>query len=146
MKLAIELVELAKTSVGAHHGPAYQLQVQHLCEDIDLWRHRLHQLDQDIDKAVDENELARLLTTIDCIGPLTSARLLAELGDPSRFDSPNALAAYVGVVPGLKQSGLSHGTHAGLTPIGNARLRTKLFMPVLNAVRNNAWLRHWPSL
>jgi transposase len=32
-------------------------------------------------------------------------------------------------------------THAGLTPIGHAALRAKLWMPVLTAVRKNPWLR-----
>jgi len=142
VKLANELLALAKTSVGTHHGPAYQLQVLHTCEDLDLWRSRLNQLEGDIEKTVDGHELGKLLTTIGGIGPLTSARLLAELGDPSHFKSPNALAAYVGTVPALKQSGLSRGTRAGLTNIGNARLRAKLYMPVLTAVRKNPWLKH----
>jgi transposase len=147
VKLANELVLLAKTSVGAHHGPAYQMQVRHTCEDLDLWRGRLRQLEGDIEKSVDGHGLGTLLTSIDGIGPLTSARLLAELGDPSRFESPNALAAYVGVVPALKQSGLARGMRAGLSPIGNVRLRAKLYMPVLTAVRTNPWLkRHYDRL
>jgi transposase len=119
----------------------YQLQVKHSCEDLDLWRQRLTELERDIDDAVERSDLAKLLTTIDGIGPQTSARLIAELDDPSRFDSADALAAYVGVVPGLKQSGKSKGMSAGISPIGNGRLRAKLWMPVLTAVRTNEWLK-----
>jgi transposase len=143
VKLATELVTLAKVSVGAHPGPVYELQVRHTCEDLDLWRKRLQELERDIGNAVEKNDLAKLLTTIEgVVGPLTSARLLAELGDPARFDSPEALAAYVGVVPALKQSGMARGNKAGLTPIGNARLRTKLYMPVLNGTQVNPWLKY----
>jgi transposase len=81
------------------------------------------------------------LTTIDSIGPLSAARIVAEVGDPSRLATPAALAAYVGVVPALKQSGKRQSGRAGLTPIGHARLRTALWMPVLSAVRRNSWLK-----
>jgi transposase len=84
-----------------------------------------------------------LLTTIDGIGPQTAARLIAELGDPAQFHSPAALAAYVGVVPALRQSGKRVSSRAGLTPIGHATLRAKLWMPVLTAVRKNPWLRSY---
>jgi len=52
-----------------------------------------------------------------------------------------AFAAYVGVVPGLKQSGKRTSARAAIGPLGNARLRMALWMPVLGAVRRNPWLR-----
>ena len=70
-----------------------------------------------------------------------NARLIAELGEPSHFRTPSALAAYVGVIPGLKQSGKQKRTRAGLSPVGNVRLRAALWMPTLTAVRKNPWLR-----
>ena len=36
--------------------------------------------------------------TIEGLSPLTTARLIAELGDPARFDSPGAIPSYVGVI------------------------------------------------
>ena len=51
------------------------------------------------------------------------------------------LAAYVGVVPGTSSSGKRRPKHAPLHAMGNAKLRAKLWMPVLTAVRKNAWLR-----
>ena len=57
------------------------------------------------------------------------------------------MAAYVGAIPGLKQSGKRNPTRAALTPIGNARLRAALWMPTLSAVRCNPWLRdHYQRL
>ncbi len=81
------------------------------------------------------------MTSFDGIGSQTAARLIAECGDPAEFRSADALAAYVGVVPGLKQSGKRRPSRAGLTPHGNARLRAALWMPTLTAVRKNPWLR-----
>lgn len=140
-ELATALVEAAKVSVGWHHGPAYRLQVRHTCQDLDLLRRRIREIDDDIARQLDEHEVGSLLTSIDGIGPNTAARLVAELGDIGRFANAAALAAYVGVVPGLKQSGKRQGRRAGLCPIGHARLRTALWMPLLGAVRRNPWLK-----
>jgi len=146
-ELAKAIVETAKVSVGHHHGYAYRLQVQHTCEDLDLLRRRLKSLDHDIEGKLGEHEVGTLLTTIDGIGPTTAARLVAELGDPACFRDAHALAAYVGVVPGLKQSGKRTSSRAGLTPMGNARLRAALWMPTLTAVQKNPWLKaHYERL
>ena len=140
-ELAEQLVEAAQRSVGQHHGPAYKLQAQHICQDLDLWRRRLASLEHDVENLLDTHQVGRLLTTIDGIGPQSAARIIAATGDPARFKSAGALAAYLGVVPGLKQSGKSSNARAPITPVGNARLRMALWMPVLTAVRRNPWLR-----
>jgi transposase len=146
-ELAKSIIETAKVSVGHFHGFAYRLQVQHVCEDMDLWRRRIKQLDHDIETKLGEHEVGTLLTTIDGIGTQTAARLVAELGNPADFRDAGALAAYVGVVPALRQSGKRASTRAGLTGIGNARLRAALWMPTLAAVQRNPWLKaHYERL
>jgi transposase len=146
-ELARSLIGAAKLSVGHHHGFAYRVQVRHACEDLDVLRRRLRELEADIERFLMDHEVGLLLTTIDGIGPQTSARLIAELGDPSLFRSSAALAAYVGPVPALKQSGKKQSTRASITTIGNASLRAALWMPTLTAVRRNPWLRaHYERL
>lgn len=139
-ELAARLIEAAKRSVGAHHAAAYRIQVRDICQDLDLWRRRLAEREADIERLLKADKVGTLLTTIPGIGPQTAARLIAELGNPAHFDDADALAAYVGVVPGLKQSGKRRSASASLNPIGNARLRAKLWMPTLTAVRLNPWL------
>ena len=139
--LARQLIEAAQTSVGQHHSEAYRIQVRYTCEDLDVLRQRLRALEDDIARTLGTHSVGSLLTTIDGIGPQTAARLIATLGDPADFRHAGALAAYVGVIPAIRQSGKRRGNRAGLSPIGHARLRAALWMPTLVAVRYNPWLR-----
>jgi len=146
-ELAGELIEAAQRSVGSHHSEPYRIQVRYTCEDLDTLRRRLRGLDRDIDGKLAEHEVGSLLTSIDGIGSQTAARLIATLGNPADFRNAAALASYVGVIPGIKQSGKNKNIRAALTPIGNARLRAALWMPTLAAVRRNPWLRaHYEAL
>lgn len=140
-ELARQLLEAAKLSVGAHHGMPYRLQVKYFCQDIEQLKERLRSLDRDIESGLDKHEVGSLLTTIDGIGSGTAARLIAVLGDPADFRDEKALAAYVGVVPALRQSGKRTAQRAGTTHIGNSALRSALYMPTLTAVKRNPWLR-----
>lgn len=140
-ELAASLVSDAKKSVGRHHGPAYVTQAEYLCEDIAVLRSRIKRLDKDMSDTLDKHEVGKLLTTIDGVGENTAARLVAILGDPSHFHSPEALAAYAGLVPRVSHSGKRTPKHGALHPMGHAGLRAKLWMPVMTAVRKNAWLK-----
>ena len=147
LDLARTLIDAARRSVGQHHSATYRLQIRYACDDLDTLRRRLRDLDRDIDGKLREHEVGRLLTTIDGIGTNTAAYVIATVGDPARFRSASALAAYVGTIPALKQSGKRQFARAAVTPIGNARLRAALWMPTLTAVRNNPWLRaHYQRL
>jgi transposase len=140
-ELATALIDAAKRSVGHHHGEAYRVQVRYACEDLDILRRRLRELERDVERTLGQHEVGSLLTTIDGIGPQTAARLIAELGDPAGFRNAAAIASYVGVIPATKQSGKSKRHRAGISPMGNAHLRAALWMPTLTAVRKNPWLR-----
>lgn len=147
LELARTLIDAARCSVGQHHSAPYRLQVRYACDDLDLLRRRLRELDRDIEGKLREHKVGQLLTTVDGIGPNTAARIIAAVGDPAAFHSAAALAAYVGTIPRLRHSGKRQPTRAPLTPIGNAALRAALWMPTLAAVRSNPWLRaHYERL
>ena len=142
-ELAGKLIASAKRSVGAHHGPAYRLQVEHACEDIESLKRRIGHVESRIEAALEQHEVGKLLTTIDGIGKTTAAKLVAELGDIAAFESGDAIAAYVGVVPGIKHSGKYTPLSQRLSPIGHAGLRAKLYMPTIAATRCNPWLKRF---
>lgn len=139
--IAASLVTAARTSVAQHHSAAYDMAVRAFCTDLDTLRQSLRHLDAEIHKTVHEHPLTALFLSIEGLGTLTAARLLARLGDPARFRSAAALASYVGVVPATQESGQSRPARAPLSPLGNADLRAELWMPTLVAIKRNAWLR-----
>src|SRR6266571_744740 len=139
--IASSLIAAANSSVGQHHSAAYDVSVRAFCADIDLLRQSLHDLELEIQKSVRGHTLASVLTSIEGLGTLTVARLLARLGDPTRFRNAAALASYVGVVPATNQSGLHRPGRAPVSQLGNAELRASLWMPTLTATKRNAWLR-----
>jgi transposase len=141
LELATRLTEAAKVSVGRHHGHPYRIQMKFYCEDMDVLRRRIKELDKDIEKKLGEHEIGMLLTTIDGIGPNTAARLVSVLGNPADFRNERALASYIGLVPALRQSGKATSNRASLTRVGNAALRSALYMPTVTAVTHSPWLR-----
>lgn len=82
-----------------------------------------------------------LLLSICGIGPLTAARLLAEIPDIHGFDSARQLAAYGGTTPGQFQSGSSVHKPSHLSKTANARLRDALYFPAIVAKNHNPIIR-----
>lgn len=68
------------------------------------------------------------ILTIPGIGENLAARLLAEIGDPTRFENKNQLIAYAGIDPKIRASGDIDGTHLHITKKGNRRLRCLLYL------------------
>ena len=62
------------------------------------------------------------------IGDNLAARLIAELGDMSRFTNRRAIAAYAGLNPKISQSGDVDGTHLRISKKGNRHLRCLLYL------------------
>jgi transposase len=82
----------------------------------------------------EEKELYYLLKSVPGIGGYLASVLLSELGDFSRFKNEQHLSSYVGLVPGLHESGDSE-KKLGVTPRCNALLRTYLIEAAWVSVR-----------
>jgi transposase len=139
-ELAAALCIAANASVGRHDGTPYELQARYACEDIAVLRERIKKLDRDIHASLASHEVGMLLTTIEGVGPNTAARMIAELNLPA-FRNAGGLAAFIGVAPSVNHSGKRQPRRGSLCPIGHAKLRAKLWMPTMRAVRVNPWLR-----
>ena len=82
-------------------------------------------------------QMLRLLVSINGIGVVTGAQLIAELPDLKNFESARELGAYAGVTPRQFQSGTSGKKHTPMTKTGSKHLRRHLFFPAMTAMRYN---------
>jgi transposase len=101
----------------------------------------LEAVDQAIAETIDNDpELCAkrtLLVSISGVGETLAGIVLAELPGPEVLGSSGAVAAYAGLNPQQHQSGTSINRPARISKIGNAVLRTALYMPALSAMRYN---------
>lgn len=89
-----------------------------------------------IDDDPDLRSKRELLETIPGIAETTSAWLLGVLSAPRHFANARQVEAFFGLNPRLRESGTLTG-QARISKTGDARLRAKLYMPALVAMRHN---------
>lgn len=77
-----------------------------------------------------------LLKSIPGIGGFLAAALLAELGDIRRFSNEKEFSSYIGMVPGIRQSGDTK-EYMGVTPRCNSSLRSYLMEASWTALRKD---------
>lgn len=78
-----------------------------------------------------------VIKSIPSIGERLSIRLLAEIGDISKYNSSKALIAYAGLDPMIMQSGKQSGEHMHITKKGNSFLRSTLYLLITCLCRYN---------
>ncbi len=82
----------------------------------------IKKLDTQIHTSLKGNPLAQLIQTVPIAGPVTTATVVAEVGDFSRFSSAKKLANYAGLVPGQRSSG-ERFRYGRITKVGSKYLR-----------------------
>lgn len=76
-----------------------------------------------------------IIKSIPGIGDNLAARIIAELGDMTRFKKKNVLVAFAGLDPRISESGQNDGDHMHITKKGNKRLRCLLYLAVTCSIR-----------
>lgn len=79
----------------------------------------------------------RVLRQIHGVGPVTALAFVLTLGAPERFHKSRDVGAYLGLVPGLRQSGLM-ATAQGISKAGNPLLRRLLVQCAHTVLRRDA--------
>ena len=72
------------------------------------------------------------------LGDLTTALIIAELGDINRFNNIKELTAYCGLDPSIKQSGKTINIHGSISKSGNKYMRKILFVSILNIISSSS--------
>ena len=123
---AVEIRKAARRSVGSAM-PAKSMELQHTIRLIRELDKEIDEIEAAIKALVDE--MAPPILTIPGIKYRMGAMILAEIGDFSRFDSPDKLLAYAGLSPSTYESGKlkATGAYAHMEKRGSRYLRYALF-------------------
>jgi transposase len=129
----------AQESLGvASLGPAAQLEIRALLDQIGLLEAQVREVDAAITKLLAGRE--HHLTSIPGlgpVGPVLAATILAEIGDVARFSRLEALVAYAGLDPSVFESGAFHGRRQHISKRGSPYLRRALYLAAHSAHRRN---------
>lgn len=84
------------------------------------------QMKKHLAKQISQDPVGQRLMSIPGVGPLTAVAYKATIDQPERFASSDQVAAYVGLVPAVAQSG-ELDLHGHITREGDGLLRSYLF-------------------
>jgi transposase len=111
---------------------------------IDALQQERKKLEQDIDNHVDGTpslkEDRRLLESIPGIGRVLSVELMATMRSRD-FESAGQVAAFLGLVPIMRQSGSSVDERPRMSKGGSGRIRAKLYMGSIVAIQHNPMIQ-----
>ena len=130
---AIQIREAARVSIGSNM-PAKSLELKHTLKLIGELDSEISEIESEIKRIMDQIDSPIL--TIPGIGYRMGAMILAEIGDFSRFDSPDKILAYAGASPSTYQSGQLESSYSHMEKRGSRYLRFAL----INAAK---YVCHW---
>lgn len=131
--MAIRLRDAARDSIGSVM-PAKSLELRHTIRLIRELDAEIEEVEASIHNIMEK--LNSPITTIPGIGFRMGAMILAEVGDFSRFDSPDKVLAFAGLSPSTYQSGQLNNCYAHMEKRGSRYLRFALY----NAAK---YVCHW---
>jgi transposase len=109
--------------------------IAELAVELDRVYARRHTLAGEIEETFLAHPFGELLSSLAGIGPPTGARILAEIGDGSRFANGDRLASYAGLAPVTRQSGKSINGESQ-SRRGNHRLKNAMFLAAFASLRS----------
>jgi len=114
--------------------------MQSLLRELDNVCREIERIEKRMKKSFEKNEQIEHLMTLPGVGFILAVVIWLEIGDVSRFNSPQRLASYSGTVPRVHASG-DKVRYGKLRPDTNHYLKWA-FSEAANSVAVNR--RHWP--
>ena len=123
---AVEIRYAARQSIGSVM-PAKTLELRHTIALIRELDTEIEEVEAEVQAMMES--IQSPITTIPGIGLRMGAMILAEIGDFSRFDSPNKILAYAGLSPSTYQSGQRsmNGAYSHMEKHGSRYLRYAIY-------------------
>ncbi len=130
----------ARLSVGVGFlADAAQMEMRCLLAQIELLEQQRDQIDTVLTTLM--SQIPQHITSIPGIGPATGAAIVAEIGDISRFDSPEKLIAYAGIDPSVYRAGQFTASEAHMSKRGSPYLRHALWLVASVAIKQDPELQ-----
>ncbi|MBZ0115538.1 MAG: transposase [Sandaracinaceae bacterium] len=135
------ILRAAKSSLGEPMTEHEAARVRSLAHNMLHYRQQLDRLDEQIATYVEQTrpELASLRRTL---GAVTTAALVADLGDPASYGSAPAFEKALGLNLKERSSGKKVG-QLKITKRGPPRARRYLFLAALRLVQSDPLVRAW---
>ena len=130
---AVMFREAARNSIGSNM-PAKSLELKHTIKLIQELTSEIDEIEIKIKSIMDE--VNSPILSIPEINYRMGAMIIAEIGDFSRFDSPDKILAYAGMSPSTYQSGQLDNCYSHMEKRGSRYLRYALY----NATK---YVCHW---
>ena len=130
---AVMFREAARNSIGSNM-PAKSLELKHTIKLIQELTSEIDEIETEIKSIMDE--VNSPILSIPGINYRMGAMIIAEIGDFSRFDSPDKILAYAGMSPAAYQSGQLDNCYSHMEKRGSRYLRYALY----NATK---YVCHW---
>ena len=121
---AIMFRDAARTSIGSVM-PAKSLELKHTIRLIKELDYEIDEIESEIKVIIDK--INSPILSIPGVSYRMGAMIIAEIGDLSRFDSPDKILAYAGLSPSTYQSGQLESAYAHMEKRGSKYLRYALF-------------------
>jgi transposase len=107
-------------------APELKIAIEPLLEARNLMRKQKAIIDRRLSQMARQDDVCRRLMTIPGVGPIVSLCYKATIDDPSRFRTPKAVAAHLGLTPRVYQSGeIDRSGH--ISKCGDRLLRHALY-------------------
>lgn len=137
---AEEIQNVAKNTFGSFlFADSATLAIRQFIQQIKLLEEQIAEI---------EDFIAEKFASFDCkldtivgVGTTLAASFFAEIGDITRFDSPDKLAAFAGIDPSVKQSGEFNGTRNKMSKRGSPYLRRTFWLAAVSGIRSNPALK-----
>jgi len=131
-----------------HMEALKQYKKEYSKESIKIFKSLNKEMDEQIKKLEEQiktlimnteyKEIYKKVTSIPGIGKRTGSALIGYFDTFDNFENAKQIAAYIGLNPGVKQSGKSIKKKGKISRIGNPYLRKLFYMDALSASRYNA--------
>jgi transposase len=139
-KIDTVLDSFRNSTCPEHYKRPIVMDVKHILGQYDILLEQRRQVERYIKKSMDQQQPYAM--SIPGIGYVTGATILGMLGDVTRFDNRDAVAAYAGLDPVVSQSGKMAYRYGHISRRGNKYLRTSLLNAAMISKIHNPVIRH----